>query len=346
MKNLIISAFAIILVMLTSCKDKGKKSSGKEKMIPGVEVIVAAVQEFNNTVEVNGTVLSNEMVELHPEVSGRLTYLNLPDGERVKEGETLARVNDAELQAGLEQQKNQLELARKTEQRLKSLLLVNGVTQAEYDAALAQLISLQAGVNMTHAQIDKTIVRAPFSGTLGLRQVSPGAYVSPQTILSTLQQTELLKIDFTVPEPYYELVSKGKTVMIKQEKDSVMQQAVILAVEPQVNSSTRNLKVRALVKNTSLLPGGFVKVYLVEKQSGILIPTNAIIPESVSNQVIVIQKGKAVFKNVQTGERSADQVEIEKGLSAGDTIVVSGVLFVRPDAAVRIKKVRTLTERK
>lgn len=318
----------------------------KDKMLPVVEVIIAEVQEFNNTVEVNGTVLSNEMVELHPEVSGRLTYLNLPDGGMVKESEILARINDAELQAQLEQQKNQLDLARKTEQRLKSLLQVNGVTQAEYDAALAQLISLQAGVNVIHAQIDKTVVRAPFSGTLGLRQVSPGAYVTPQTILSTLQQTENLKIDFTVPEPYYSLVAKGKTVMIKQGRDTIMLPAAILAVEPQINTATRNLKVRALLKNQRIYPGGFVKVYLVEKKSGILIPTNALIPESISNQVIVIQKGKAVFKNVQTGERGADYVEIEKGLSAGDTIVVSGVLFVRPDASVRIKKVRTITERK
>jgi len=331
----------IMLAAIISCKSEAKdKNAVKEKPPVPVEVMVAANKDFSSDIEVNGTVLSEEMIELHPEVGGRLTYLNIPDGAVVKAGTVLARINDADLQAQLNQQKVQLELAKKTEQRLNKLLAVNGVDQASYDAAISQVNLYTANMNVLLAQIDKTVIKAPFSGRLGLRLVSEGAYVSPATVIGTLQQTDKIKIDFSVPESYQDLVKIGKTVSIRTNSSSEEIKATISAIEPQINTATRNIKVRARLSKGIISPGAFVKVLLNEKLEGIVVPTNAIIPDAISSQVLLVKNGKAVSQNVETGIRNSDVVEITDGLKPGDTIIVSGVLSVRPNGAVKIKKVK------
>lgn len=341
MRLTLIIGLPLLLAALISCNSKAKEQTGsKERPAVPVDVIIAANTAFASDIEVNGTVLSEEMIELHPEVGGRLTYLNIPDGAMVAAGTVLARINDADLQAQLQQQKVQLELAEKTEQRLKKLLEVNGVDQASYDAALSQVNLYNANINVLRAQIDKTVIRAPFAGRLGLRLVSEGAYVSPSTAIGTLQQTDKIKIDFSVPEAYENLVKTGKTVSIRTNSSIEEIKATISAIEPQINTATRNIKVRARLTKGNISPGAFVKVLLNEKFNGIVIPTNAIIPDAISSQVLLVKNGKAVFSNVETGIRTSDVVEITDGIQTGDTVIVSGVLSVRPNGAVKIRQVR------
>jgi len=334
--------FIVILTItsgLFSCGRKVEKAKGKQAVT--VDVIIAEKANFPTSVEVNGVSLSEEMIELHPEISGRLTYLNIPDGASVSTGTVLAKINDADLQALLEQQKSQLDLATKTEQRLQKLLTVNGVNQADYDAALSQLNTINANIKVLNAQIDKTVIRASFNGKLGLRMVSPGAYVTPQTLLGTLQQSDKIKIDFTIPESYAKLTEVGNIVFIQTNDSDEKLSAVISAIEPQINPDTRNMKVRARLKTGNISPGTFVKVLLSKKEEGIVVPSNALIPDASSNQVVLVKHKRAVFTNVETGIRNADVVELLKGVNPGDTIIVSGVLFVRPNAFVKIRKVRT-----
>ena len=335
----------IVFTFLFSCKTKNKDQAVMEKPSVVVEVIVAGSEDVASSLEVNGSVLSNEMVELHPEVSGRLTYLNLPDGANVKEGTLLVRVNDADLQAQLEQQKIQLDLAVKTLKRLSDLLKVNGVNQADYDAALSQVNTIQANMKVINAQIDKTVIRAPFSGELGIRVVSPGAYVTPQTLLGTIQQTDKVKIDFTVPETYASIIGKGNKVKIQADGFTESLDATITAIEPQINTVSRNIKVRALLTKGVIHPGSFVKVLLDQNRKGIMVPSNAIIPDALSNQVVVVRDSKAVFVNVETGLRNANLVELTGGVNPGDSIIVSGMLFVRPKAIVKVKRVKSLKEK-
>ena len=338
--NYIRSIFILLVLCgLTSCKHKAEKS--KDKLQVNVDVIVAKKVHFPSTIEVNGESLSEEMIELHPEISGRLTYLNIPDGAVVQKGTVLAKINDADLQAQLEQQKVQLDLAVKTEQRLRELLTVNGINQADYDAALSQVNTINANIKVLNAQIDKTVVRAAFSGKLGLRMVSPGAYVTPLTLLGTLQEADNIKIDFTLPEFYANMARVGNTVFIQTNESEDKLPAVISAIEPQINSATRNIKARARLNSGKISPGSFVKVLLTKDEEGILVPSNALIPDATSNQVVIIRKSKAVFANVETGTRNADLVQLSGGVKEGDTIVVSGVLFVRPNTLVKIRAVKT-----
>lgn len=344
--NFFYTLYTIMLVLIfTNCKSKVKEpvnnvKGGNAAVV--VDIIIAEKEAITNVIEANGTVIASEQVELRPEVNGRLTYLNLPEGKMIAKGTIVARINDADLVAQNSKTKAQLELAEKTLERLQQLIDINGVNQADYDAALNQVNSLQADMVYTQTLIDKTIVRAPFSGVAGLRQVSPGAYVTPATIIATLQQTTDVKVDFTLPEMYGSAIKTGATVEV--ELDALTKErvhAVILATEPGANTDTRNLKVRALLEGAKTNPGAFVKVYINagKDRSSVKIPANCIIPDDRNSQVILVKNGKADFINIQTGIREANTVEVVKGINVGDSVVVTGVLFARPNADLKVREV-------
>lgn len=336
------------IFLFASCKSKSPPPKAKNDGPVIVDVIIASPQKIDNTIEANGTVISSENVDLHPEVSGRLTYLNIPEGKYVTKGTVLAKVNSADLQAQYQKSKVQLALQQTTVERLTKLLSISGINQSDYDAALNTANSTKADMQYTQTLIDKTIIRAPFDGTLGLRQVSPGAYVTPSTVLVTLQQLGKLKVDFTIPEEYGNLIKVGALVDVEVDatKDT-KESAKIIAIEPQVNSQTRNLSVRAILPGNNSNPGSFVKVYIGSHGSGkmaVMVPTNAIIPNDINNQLVLIKSGKSTFVNVNTGVRSANNVEITSGVNVGDTVVVTGVLFARPDAKVDVRSVKSLAD--
>ncbi|MDQ2753244.1 MAG: efflux RND transporter periplasmic adaptor subunit [Bacteroidota bacterium] len=345
-----IGSFVFAAFFLFACgekKDASKNNKSPDKQATIVDVMIAQPSIIFDTIEANGTVIANETVELHPEVVGRLIYLNVPEGKWVKEGTILARVNDADLQAQVMKSKVQLQLAEANRQRLSKLLDIQGVNQADYDAAVNLVGSLQSDIAYNTALIDKTIVRAPFSGVLGLRQVSPGAFVTNNTIIATLQQTNKIKIDFTLPEEFGNVIKVGSKVDVEIDKaNGKKAKATIIAVEPQVNQQTRNLIARAILDEGSSNPGAFVKVYVRSgnDKNAILIPTNAIIPGDQSDQVILVKEGKAIMTNVQTGVRQASTAEITSGIKQNDTVIVTGVLFARPNSEVKVRSVKPLEE--
>ena len=336
----------VLFILFSSCKEKAdaSKAKPKENQPVVVDVVVAGAKSIENRVEANGNVVANEYVELHPEISGRITYLNVPEGAHVEKGTVIARINDADLQATLQKSKTQLDLYQKTEERERKLLEINGINQADYDLAQNNVNSTKADIDYTQAQLDKTVIRAPFSGIVGLRQVSPGAYVTPANIIATVQQLDRIKVDFTLPQQYSNVVRKGSLVDIQLESGGPIHKGLIIATEPQVNLTSRNLKVRALLQSGLGNPGAFVKVFVnagTDKKA-IMVPTNALIPDDRNNQVILVKEGKATFVNVQTGIREANNVELTKGVNPGDTVVVTGVLFAKPQAVLHIRTVKTL----
>jgi membrane fusion protein (multidrug efflux system) len=347
-----IFSFSLLLVacggkkkteVTVSQSGRGGGAGGQQPPVQ-VDVIIANHQSVTNTIEANGSVVANETTELRPEVSGRLTYLNIPEGRAVSKGTVLARINSADLEAQLQKLRAQLSLAEKTEQRLRKLLEVEGINRADYDVAVNQVNTLRADMNVVQVNISRTVVRAPFSGTIGLRNVSPGAYVSPQTVLATIQQVNRSKIDFTVPDTYASLVTRGKTVVV--EVDGEKRRATILATEPQVNTATRNISVRAIVDNGTVSTGSFVKVFLDagSNNKSILVPSSSIIPDARSRKVIVVKNGKGVFTDIETGIRTEGGVQALSGLNVGDSIVVTGVLYVRPTSTLKVRSVKKLED--
>lgn len=336
---------AVSTCTLIACQGKKELSSKTQGPPPpaAVDVMVASTQSASSSIWLNGTVLANEQIVLHAEVSGKIIDLKLTDGAMVAKGTLLARVNDADLQAQKKKIESQLELAQKTEKRLRQLLQIQGINQAEYDVALNQLNSLEADLALIQAQIEKTKLIAPFNGKIGLRMVSPGAYITPATELATLVDAGPPKLDFVVPQEYVSLIQTGKTIEISNADETLHTTARIIAQESVINSNTGNLKVRAQLSDRTFMPGNFVKVELpiTDKQNKFMVPTNAIIPEADSKKIVLVKNGKAQFISVKTGMRTPNAVEIKEGIQQGDTIVVTGLLFVKPDAKLKIRSVKS-----
>jgi membrane fusion protein (multidrug efflux system) len=286
------------------------------------------------------------MTTIQSEVSGRVTFLQIPEGASVAAGTVLARINDADLKASQQKINVQLDLAQKNETRLKKLLSIGGINQADYDLVLNQVNTLKADLAVLQAQLDKTVIKAPFAGTLGLRMISMGAYLTPATVITTIQQVNQLKIDFSVPEFYAQKIKKGAVVHVQSSDNKTKADAVIIATEPLVNATTRNLKVRAVLKGQSFNLGAFVKISIdaTAPSNSILIPSNCIIPESTVKKVVVVKDGVGQLVEVETGERNEGLVQIVKGLSVGDSIAVSGVLFVKPNSPVKVRSVKLLSD--
>ena len=331
--------------ILPACGNKVQDTKAKTAQPIAVDVMITKHASFSQTLDASGTVQAQEFVELKPEVSGRIVKLNINEGETVTEGTLLVKLNDDDLQAQLRKSQSQLDIAQRNLKRLKSLLDANGLNQQEYDIADNQVKNTQADTDYTKAQIRKTEVRAPFTGLIGLRNVSPGAFVSNTSILATLQQVTSLKIDFVMPEDEAGILRKGNKVHIQSDNNNELFDATIAAIEPQVNVGTRNLKFRALLssRTSKLNPGAFVKVLIDagKTNSAIMVPSNCIIPESRNKKVALIKGGKVAFTVVEIGYRGNEQVEITKGLNIGDTIAVNGLLFLKPDAPIKVRGIKS-----
>jgi membrane fusion protein (multidrug efflux system) len=342
--------FPVILFLNVAVSCGGKKEDPKKNQAappPVVDVIVVKPKTIANTVEANGSVVSGEFVEVRPEISGRLTYLKVAEGSRIARGSVIAKINDADLRAQLNKVRVQLNLAELTLDRYSKLLAIQGINKADYDLALNTVNSFKADIGIIQADIAKTVIRAPFTGVVGLRQISNGAIVSPTSVLATLQKTGDIRIDFTLPETYANILSRGSSVAVETDGNGgPKRQATIIAIEPQISTNTRNVLVRARLKdNTGVKAGSFVKVYVdAGEANGMLIPANAIIPDARAKQVIIVKGGRAKFVEIQTGVRQEGAVQVTEGLNEGDSVVVTGVLFARPNAVVKVRSVKPLEE--
>lgn len=308
-----------------------------------VDLFIVRPAAYAETIEVPGTIVASESVEIHPEVAGRIVQLPIEEGKYVTKGSLLAKLNDADLVAQLNKLEIQLQLAQQTEKRQAQLLKIQGISQQDYDISLLQVNSLKADIGIIRTSLEKTEIRAPFNGKLGLRNISNGAYVNPATVIAVVNQTDQLKLDFSIPEKYIGKIRNGQTVRFRFEGSSDSMMARIVATESRVTENSRSLQVRARVEgnNPSLLPGSFAKVSIGfdPDPNALLIPTQAILPQARGKKVILFKGGVAVFTDIKTGSRTADRVQITEGLAAGDTIVTTGLLSVRPDAPITIGKI-------
>lgn len=349
--RLIITSFLAFLVLAisSSCGNKKNKiqspQQGSAAKAPPMRVdgYIVRTESFGESIEVPGNIVANELAEIHPEVSGRIVYLNVAEGKYVGKGTLLAKLYDGDLVAQLKKLQVQLALAEKTEERQSQLLKIQGISQADYDISLLQVNNLKADIGIIQTSIAKTEVRAPFSGKLGLKNISPGAYVSPASVIAIINQTDQLKLDFAVPEKYTGQIKVGQLVTFTYEGSEKIHSAKIVATESNVTENTRSLTARAAVmgKDNSLLPGAFAKVQLSfdPDPNAMLIPTQAVLPQARGKKVILYKNGTAIFADVTTGVRDSSRIQITDGLKPGDTVVVTGLLSVRPEAPIQVGKI-------
>lgn len=289
---------------------------------------------------VSGKLMPDEEVDLSFEASGKIIDINFTEGSSVKKGQLLAKVNDSQLQAQLARLEAQMPLAEDRVFRQNALLQRDAVSKEAYEQVKTELATLHADIENVKASIAMTELRAPFDGVIGLRQVSTGAYASPTTVIAKLTKITPLKVEFAVPERYARQIRKGSNLTFKIEGKLEEFKAQVYATESSIDPETHTLTVRAIYPNHNglLLPGRYADVSLKQEEisDAIAIPSEAIVPEMGKNKVFVYRSGKAYPIDVEIGIRTEAEIQIVKGLSAGDTILTSGTLQLRTGMPVTI----------
>jgi membrane fusion protein (multidrug efflux system) len=322
---------------------KKNEAAGKKAQPQGVIGYVVKEGTITEDLTLPAHLLPEEATEIHPEISGILQSLSIKEGEMVQQGALLAKIGDEELQAQLKKLNVQLQIAIKTEERNTDLLKVNGISQQEYDISFLQVSNIRADIELIKSQIRKTEVRAPFSGKVGFRNVSPGAYVTPATALTTIRQIQTLKLEFSVPDKYAARIKNGEEFYFNVQGSSTNFRAKVYATESFINEQTRgmNIRCRVIDNDPSLVSGAFASIHLNtgNNDQSMLVPTQSIIPQTRGKKVIVYRGGIAQMTDVQTGLRDSARVEILSGLKIGDTILVTGLMSVKQDSPVKLTKV-------
>lgn len=304
-----------------------------------VETAEVRVADSPELISAVGSLRSDESVVISAEIAGRITKIGFAEGERVKQNKTLIKLDDTVLQAELDQAIANRDLSKSTYERNENLLKEKAVSQQERDTAYAQWKLDEARVRLARAQLDKTVISAPFSGTLGLRQVSLGDYIQPGQALVNLEAVKQLKVEFSIPEKNIAAVKVGQKINLTSDaypgREFVSH---IYAINPQVDQQSRSLVVRGRLdnQNKQLFPGQFVKIQLevANHADALFIPEQALIPQPNTKLVFTVVDGKAQMVPVETGTRVKGWVEITSGLNRGDVVVTGGHQKIGPGSPV------------
>ncbi|HLE31331.1 MAG TPA: efflux RND transporter periplasmic adaptor subunit, partial [Bacteroidota bacterium] len=305
-----------------------------------VNAHVVKTEQLDDRIFTSGTLLANDEVELRSELTGKAIKIYFEEGSRVAAGQLLVKINDAELQAQLQREKYRQELGMQREERQRQLLKGNLVSQETYDVALNELNTIKAGIELINAQIEKTEIRAPFAGQIGLKYVSDGSYITPSTRIATLQSTNPVKVDFSIPEKYAGEIRRGAKVTFGIQGLKSTYQGTVYAIEPRIDQVTRTVQIRATSPNPNgeLIPGAFAEVELVLRTipAALTLPAQALIPELSGHKIFLYRGGVVESRAIEIGIRTSSTVQITKGVQPGDTVLTSGILQVRPGSPVNI----------
>jgi len=306
-----------------------------------VRAALAKVAPAVDEVSAVGTLRADEAVTLRPEIAGRIAAIRFKEGQRVERGATLVLLDQAEFAAVLASSRAQAGLDKQRLERAEDLFKKSFISGQALDEAKANYARSLAKQREDEARLAKTVIRAPFSGVAGLRQVSAGAYVAAGTDIARLEKLDELKLDFRVPETFVGRLKPGQPVRVQLDAYGEQEFAgKVYAIEPAIDEATRTVLVRARVANrdVKLRPGMFARVraQLAVRENAVWIPEQAIVPRGQDSFVFRVVDGKAELVKVQTGIRKVGEVEIVKGVAAGDRVVTEGTQRIGPGSAVTV----------
>lgn len=340
--------FAGIVITLSACATSAsdKQQDHTTAATPGIPVdaIILKPENLSENMEISGTLAAVQEVNIMSELSRKVSTVYAAEGKQVAAGTLLFKLDDADLQAQLDQYVQQEKLAVINEHRLADLIANQAAIQQDYDQALTSLRVLQAQIRQIRVNIEKTRITAPFAGKIGLVNIHPGALVTPGQTLTTLEDKSRIKVDFYIPEKYAANFKTGDPIHFKVESNNKDYDGTIIAQEAKLNNDTRTLLLRAITGNADgeLLPGqsARVSVSLHNVKDAVMVPNQALLPSAAGYSVFVIKNGKADIKTVMTGERNANTIHITEGLTTGDTVVTSNMLRLAPGAAVQFTSIK------
>lgn len=320
-------------------------AAGPAKTIPPRELPVRAGKvitgRISEEVSAVGTLLANESVMLRPEVEGRISAIHFAEGQLVRQGAKLVSLDSSEIEAQLAGINAELNLNRNRMRRAEELQAKNFISAEALDVARENLNQSLARRAESQAKLDKMTIKAPFEGVAGLRQVSPGAYVKAGQDIARLEGIGTLKLDFRVPELFLGRIRANQEAQVGVDAFAGESfRGAIYAIEPSVDEQTRTVLLRARVPNPGvrLKPGMFARVTLVldTREKAVLVPEQALVPRGQERFVFRLAEGKAVLTKVETGLRRPGEVEIVRGLTPGETIVVDGQLRLQDGSPVTV----------
>ncbi|WP_028115649.1 efflux RND transporter periplasmic adaptor subunit [Ferrimonas senticii] len=338
---------AITMVVLAAAivagiyyKEQGvSASAGGPRGGGDITVIVAPVEQrqWQQAVEALGTVRAQESVELTAKVTERVEQIHFDDGDKVEQSQLLVTLNHAEQDAKLTAAKANLVEQQREYQRIEGLVKNKTVASNQLDKIRTAIDVAQAVVAQTEAEVDARYIRAPFSGVLGFREISPGALVSPGTQITTLDDISVVNLDFTVPERFLSQLTNGSQVQAQAAAFSQPFSGTVTSIDSRIDPTTRAVVVRAQIANPDLLlrPGMLMTLRLVvDDRLSQIIPEEAIIPRQNRQYVFVVSDGKVVEKQIELGTRQRGWVEVTNGLEAGEQVITRGAQRVRPGQSV------------
>lgn len=302
-----------------------------------VEALRVTAQVFEEKIKSVGSMRANESVTLVAETSLRLTKICFVEGAEVKAGELLFQLDDAQLQSELKEIEARLALAKANLRRAQELLPSKAVSEFDAELAAAEAQSWDAQRQTKLVQLARTKIVAPFSGRLGTRKVSEGAFLTPSIPLVDLQDLSRIKIDFTLPERYALAIHEKQPFTFTVAGQGLVRQGEITLIDPVIDAQTRSLVICGLCSQPQgLKPGGFVDVTLSVggDRKSLMVPSPAIVPSPRGHGVYIIDSGKARFQSVTIGTRTEESVQILSGLAEGDLIATTNLNRIRPGAEV------------
>lgn len=320
-------------------KNEPVPASKAVKAIP-VDAAIIKPAVLNEGVEITGSLMANQQVDIVSELTRKIVRVNVREGTQVTKGQLLFVMDHADLLAQLERLRQQEKLAVLNEERMSDLIKHEAVVQQDYDQAFTNLKVLQAQIAELKVAIDKTMIRAPFSGQVGIVYVYPGAVVSVNTVLANLQDNSMIKLDFSVPEKYAQIITDGSEQHFTVASDARQYKAKIIARESRLDQNTRTLMVRAISPNPgrTLLPGQSARLHLTlhSSKNSLAVSSQALMPSSQGYNVYVVKNNQVALAPVELGQRGPSSVEILHGLNEGDTVVTSNLLRLIPGTAVQL----------
>lgn len=286
-----------------------------------------------------GTSRANEAVEITSKASNLVTAVRFRDGQRVQRGQVLVELDSAQVRADLAAAQAALTESRSQFERSRELLPTQALSKSQFDQIEATLKANEARVASARARLEDTVIRAPFSGRVGLRRISVGSLISPGTVITTLDDSSLIKVDFAVPEVNLSQLREGLSLTATSTAYPGRRfSGRVTSVDSRVDPVSRSVLVRAEVPNPEnlLKPGMFLNVEIVRDQrNALVVPEEALVPEQDRQYVFVVDAGRAQRREVRIGARRPGSVEILSGLERGERVIVEGTVKVREGGAVR-----------
>jgi membrane fusion protein, multidrug efflux system len=322
----------VMLLILVSCKQNTVQNQGTENSY-SVEAYQVKPEIYSESIRATGELLSFEETQIMAPVPGNVLNIYFGEGQNVNKGDLLVEIDNRAWTARKRGLEAQLKSAESDLLRKKDLLQIEGVSQEELEQSQASVSSLQAQIEELDVMIDLAHIRAPYNGRLGMRNFSPGAYLSQGDPITSLVQSHKLRVNFSIPARYASMARENQEIKVISSALRDTAVAVIYAIDPTINQASRSLQIRAMLdnENSRFVAGDFAQVIFDVEQTNdaLLVPAESIIPELNTQVVYIARNGRAVRQEVETGSRTRDRVQILNGLSPGDLVLTTGLMEIR-----------------